>query len=118
MSTNKFTIIICICLGDFFPQNHGAASCTNRWIPDHGSAIYRSKKNKDKSNVPLSKYKRKVADLGVSLFGNSLKNPDGYPKPGYQNAPNFCRDTDKSMGSYSFNIPRKLSPGETILSVI
>jgi len=93
-------------------KNHGAASCTNRWIPDHGSAVYRSKRNKNNSNMPLSKYKRKVADLGVSLFGNPLKNPDGYPKPGYQNAPNFCRDTDKSMASYSFNVPRKLSPGE------
>ena len=95
----------------FSPQNHGSTSCSVRWIPDHGSVIYRSKLNKNNSNLPLNEYKRKVADLGASLFGNSLKNPDEYPKPGYQNAPNFCNDTDKSMASYSFNIPKKIWPG-------
>ena len=52
-----------------------------------------------------------VADLGISPVGAANINPDIYPKPGYQNAPKFCENTDKAMGSYSFNIPEKFPAG-------
>ena len=65
------------------------------------------------TNKPYSYYRPfLVADLGVSVHGNSNTQPDKYPKPGYQNAPAFCENTDKSMGTYSFEVPKnKLKPG-------
>jgi len=92
-------------------KNHGAASCTNIYIPDFGSNIYRGLVNTD-TDKPYSYYKDKlVSSLGTSIFGKELTNPDQYPKPGYQNAPNFCDNTDKAMATYSFNVPDDLSPG-------
>merc|ERR1712183_262092 len=37
---------------------------------------------------------------------------DVYPKPGYQNAPKFCENTDKAMATYWLNIPETLASGE------
>ena len=94
-------------------QNHGAdPACTNRFIPDNGNAIYRGRVGRDRNEV-LSHYKEfLVADLGVSPFGQQAGNlVNEYPKPGFQNAPNFCKDTDRSLGTYSFNVPATLAPG-------
>jgi len=98
-----------------FLKNHGAdPACANRFIPDNGNAIYRGEKGKDRNEV-LSYYKRfLVADLGISPFGQQAGNlVNVYPKPGFQNAPNFCKDKDKSLGTYSFNVPTTLAPGKT-----
>ena len=94
-------------------QNHGADTCTNQYIPDFGNFIYRGKKGGDTDQV-LGYYRRfKVADLGVSKFGYAASSSyQNYPKPGYQNAPKFCEDTDKSLGTYSFNVPKNLEEGE------
>jgi len=45
--------------------------------------------------------------LGMSPVGHAIPDSviNSYPKPGFQNAPNFCDDTDKSLGTYSFNVP-------------
>nr|XP_002127986.1 uncharacterized protein LOC100175308 [Ciona intestinalis] len=92
-------------------KNHGADRCTNAHIPDFGNAIYRGVNAMDRSGT-LAHFKANlVSDLGRSPVGQpSLMSI--YPKPGYQNAPNFCDDTDKSMGTYSFNIPGNIAPGE------
>lgn len=100
----------------FHQQNHGAdPACTNKFIPDNGNAIYRGRKNTDR-NLSFSKFKKLlVSDLGVSHFGNGAGDKVSvYPKPGYQNAPNFCKNTDKSMGTYSFNVPSNLATGKLI----
>jgi len=98
-------------------KNHGAASCTNIHIPDFGNKIYRGQRWTSKDvpidqNNPYSYYKQfTVADLGMSLVGNANTAPDTYPKPGFQNAPKFCENTDKAFGSYSFNVPSDLATG-------
>lgn len=98
-------------------KNHGAASCTNIYIPDFGNKIYRggkwtSKDDPKDANNPYNYYKQfTVADLGISPIGGDNTNPDQYPKPGFQNAPNFCADTDKAFASYSFNVPSDLPTG-------
>jgi len=55
-----------------------------------------------------------VADLGTSPTGAANSQSSTYPKPGYQNAPHFCQNTDKSLGTYSFNVPVDLAPGATL----
>jgi len=93
-------------------KNHGTGRCTNIHIPDNGNRIYHGMQGTD-TNKPYSYYRPfLVADLGVSVFGNDNTEPDKYPKPGYQNAPAFCEDTDKAMGTYSFDVPNNFKPGE------
>lgn len=45
-------------------------------------------------------------------FNGDLSLSTVYPKPGYQNAPKFCENTDKAMGTYAFNVPKRLTPGK------
>ncbi|XP_076807142.1 uncharacterized protein LOC143450466 [Clavelina lepadiformis] len=94
-------------------KNHGAdAACTNIHIPDNGNKIYRGLKDTDRDRS-FSYYRQiEVADLGVSPVGSANTQSSKYPKLGYQNAPNFCKDTDKSMGTYSFNLPSDVTAGE------
>lgn len=94
-------------------KNHGtSAKCTNIHIPDFGNRIYHGMEGRD-HNEPYSYYRPfLVADLGLSKSGAANTAPDTYPKPGYQNAPAFCENTDKAMGTYSFNIPENFKTGE------
>jgi len=93
-------------------KNHGAATCTNIHIPDFGNRIYTGKKGTDTNN-PYKYYRDfLISDLGVSVSGNQNTAPDVYPKPGFQNAPAFCENTDKAMGTYSFNVPEDIEEGE------
>jgi len=94
-------------------KNHGSSAiCTNIHIGDHGNRIYHGMEGTD-TNKPYSYYRPfLVADLGVSVFGNDNTEPDKYPKPGYQNAPAFCENTDKAMGTYSFEVPSDFKPGQ------
>jgi len=97
-------------------KNHGAASCTNKYIPDNGNWIYAQKMTEVGKNDPtLSKFKEnEIVDLGKSPVGHQIPDEriNSYPKPGFQNAPAFCEDTDKSMGTYSFNVPRDMETGK------
>nr|CAB3260422.1 uncharacterized protein LOC100175308 [Phallusia mammillata] len=92
-------------------KNHGAdEGCTNKHIPDNANKIYRGRKDTDR-DMSFSYYRTTlVADLGVSPVGSA--HQASYPKPGYQNAPHFCKNTDRSMGTYSFNVPQELAAGE------
>lgn len=99
-------------------KNHGtSAKCGNIHIPDFGNAIYNgsrwnSETSPKDSNEAYSFYKPwLVTDLGTSLVGSANLAPDTYPKPGYQNAPKFCENTDKAFASYSFNVPTHMAPG-------
>ena len=82
-------------------------------MPDNGNAIYHGRKGMD-TNEPLSHYKQfLVSDLGRSVnIGDHTK----YPKPGYMNAPAFCENRDRSMGTYSFNIPDDFEQGISLLT--
>ncbi|XP_076805501.1 uncharacterized protein LOC143449269 [Clavelina lepadiformis] len=93
-------------------KNHGGdEDCTGRYMPDNGNALYRGKVNTDRDGS-FSYYKKfLVTDLGKSPYGPANTRSNKYPKEGYQNAPHFCQDTDKAMGTYSFNVP-KITPGE------
>jgi len=95
-------------------KNHGAENdCTNPYIPDAGNWILAQPQTKPGQNDPnLGTFKqREIANLGVSPVGQNA-DVSTYPKPGFQNAPAFCEDTDKSLGTYSFNIPDDMEPGE------
>ncbi|XP_039251212.2 uncharacterized protein LOC120328749 [Styela clava] len=93
-------------------KNHGSDSCTNRYIPDSGNFIYRGNVN-DQFDLTLSQFREElVADLGVKDPPDQSSDAyTQYPKPGYQNAPAFCENKDKSLGTYSFNVPSDLQPG-------
>ncbi|CBY24786.1 unnamed protein product [Oikopleura dioica] len=87
-------------------KNHGTGPCTNPYIPDFGNWIYATPQTEPgQADQVLSVFKQnEVADLGRSPTGNGV-DTEAYPKIGYANAPAFCEDTDKSLGTYSFNIP-------------
>ena len=47
-----------------------------------------------------------VYDWGVSPFGFGTDAQTMiYPKPGFQNAPKFCENTDKALATYTFEVP-------------
>jgi len=52
---------------------------------------------------------------GEDFGGNHLLS-SVYPKSGYGNAPKFCENTDKAVATYSFNVPRNLSPGQIFIT--
>lgn len=97
-------------------KRHGAdAKCTNIWIPDHGSFIYRGERNTTTDPV-LSDFKKNfVFDLGRSPVGSNNTRSSSYPKPGFQNAPALCDHSkapmDRALGTYSFNVPKDIAPG-------
>ncbi|XP_039251287.2 uncharacterized protein LOC120328812 [Styela clava] len=92
-------------------KEHGAdADCTNPYIPDTGNWIYRSDRNA-RADPTLSQFMQNlVFDLSASPLNDEILSKS-YPKPGFQNAPAFCLNQDKSLGTYSFNVPLNLSPG-------
>ena len=66
-------------------------------------------------DLPFSQFKQnEIYDMGVSPRGGHLTDEETmtYPKPGYQNAPAFCQNMDKSMGTYTIYIPNHLQAGE------
>ncbi|XP_066301625.1 uncharacterized protein [Branchiostoma lanceolatum] len=54
-----------------------------------------------------------IMDMGVSPSGRGESDEvlGTYPKPGFQNAPKFCEDPDKAMGTNNFTVPMDLTPG-------
>jgi len=95
-------------------KNHGAENdCTNPYIPDSGNWILaHSQTNPGENDPNLGTFKqREIVNLGISPFGHNV-DVSTYPKLGFQNAPAFCEDTDKSLGTYSFNIPEDMEPGD------
>ena len=96
-------------------KNHGIGSCTNKYIPDNGNWIYFQEQTKVGEQDPqLIEFKEnRLANLGISPFGHQVPEDQvaAFPKPGFQNAPAFCEDTDKALGTYSFNIPNDFEPG-------
>lgn len=91
-----------------FLQNHGSDSCTNAFIPDHGNFIYRGTKDAVADSTLSGFRQNLVADLGIKASSLPLGT---YPRPGYQNAPKFCANTDRALGTYSFNVPGDLEAG-------
>ena len=84
-------------------------------MPDNGNAIYHGRKGRD-TNEPLAHYKQfLVSDLGRSV---NIGDHNKYPKPGYMNGPAFCENRDKSMGTYSFNIPDDFVQGFNSLTSV
>ncbi|CAG5085448.1 Oidioi.mRNA.OKI2018_I69.PAR.g10898.t1.cds [Oikopleura dioica] len=98
-------------------KNHGTGPCTNPYIPDNGNWIYATAQtNPGQADQVLSVFKQnEVANLGKSPTGNGV-DTEAYPKVGYANAPAFCEDTDKSLGTYSFNIPEDYPVGSYTFS--
>ena len=91
--------------------------CTNKYIPDSGNRIWIGPRDAI-ADATLSDFLSSlVADLGVAPVGFNV--PDDvttqYPKPGFQNAPKFCENTDKSLATNSFTIP-DLHPGKQLAS--
>lgn len=98
-------------------KNHGASTeCTNKYIPDNGNWLYAKPMTAAGQPDPnLGEFKQnEVVDLSVSPVGHSVPDSEinSYPKPGFQNAPAFCEDTNLALGTYSFNVPADMEPGE------
>ncbi|XP_078617603.1 uncharacterized protein LOC144885556 [Branchiostoma floridae x Branchiostoma japonicum] len=101
-------------------KNHVAdVQCTNKYIPDNGNWIDVGPLNgaSDPAMFDGPEWTQ-IADMGKAPVGYEI--PDAvtstYPKPGFQNAPKFCENMDKSLGTYNFTIPSNLTPGKTHLS--
>ena len=64
----------------------------------------------------FSKSSKKTQLQGVSPTGQNGPHDEEvyltFPKPGYQNAPGFCENMDRALGTYSFEIPADMAPGE------
>merc|ERR1712243_350933 len=87
--------------------------CTNKYIPDNGNKLYMGPRDHE-GDVALSTYmKNEIYDFGVSPVGYNI--PDKvtmiYPKPGFQNAPKFCENMDKALGTYTWTMPKNIKPG-------
>ncbi|CAH1229653.1 Hypp247 [Branchiostoma lanceolatum] len=96
-------------------KNHVAdVQCTNKYIPDNGNWIAVGPVNgaSDPALFDGPEWTQ-IADMGKAPVGYEI--PDAvtstYPKPGFQNAPKFCENMDKAMGTYNFTIPSNLTPG-------
>jgi len=96
-------------------KNHGIGACTNKYIPDNGNWIYFADQTNVGADDPvLSVFKdNELVDLGISPFGHQVPDSEvgKFPKPGFQNAPAFCEDTDKALSTYSFNVPLDIGEG-------
>ncbi|XP_067949971.1 uncharacterized protein [Watersipora subatra] len=97
-------------------KNHVAEECTNQYIPDNGSYIFRSERNPSTDPTLPEFHANKVADLGISPFGHdkTFEQITTYPKPGFQNAPKFCENNDKALATAAFYIPPDLQAGKYI----
>ena len=86
--------------------------CTNKYIPDNGNRIFRGQRNAAKDGTLTQFRNNLVVDLGVAPVGYQIpdQTTTKYPKPGFQNAPKFCENTDKALATNHFNIPN-LQPG-------
>ncbi len=57
-----------------------------------------------------------IWDWGVSPFGYGRDAETLiYPKAGFQNAPKFCENMDKSLATYTFEVPN-VAPGMVFLT--
>ncbi|XP_066275979.1 uncharacterized protein [Branchiostoma lanceolatum] len=92
-------------------KNHVAdPGCTNNNIPDNGNQIFVGPKDAD-ADPKFSEFDL-LEDLGVSPTGNQPESVmTSYPKPGYQNAPKFCENTDKALATGNFTLPTDMQPG-------
>ncbi len=88
-------------------------ACSNKYIPDSGNKIFAGQRD-GQGDPKLSQFfTNQIADLGKSPVGNAVVDSDTtqYPKIGYQNAPKFCENMDKSLATNAFIIP-DLQPGK------
>jgi len=96
-----------VCLA-WAPKNHVAASCANRYIPDHGTKLYMSGPNPtaDPANIgALTQRTTLIKDFGTNTAA------DGYV--GFQNCPKFCQNNDKALCTGCFVLPTNLQVGAT-----
>ena len=61
----------------FFKQNHVAETCTNKYIPDHGSFVYMSGKNPS-SDPTLSQFKKNLVSYMDKLDTLVVENINNY----------------------------------------
>lgn len=92
-------------------KNHGTGSCTNKYIPDSGNWLYaKPMTTVGQADPNLSEFKEnEIVNFDVSPVGHSIPDEviNSYPKPGYQNAPAFCEDTDKALCELFSNCEKK-----------
>jgi len=90
------------------PKNHVAASCANRFIPDHGTKLYMSGPNP--TSDPTNLANLRATSTLVKDFGTNTA-ADQYA--GFQNCPKFCQNNDKALCTGCFNLPTNLQTGAT-----
>lgn len=79
-------------------KNHGAAQCTNQYIPDTKFTLFRSAVNPG-SDPTITQFKTNEV---THYFG---KHQDGnIDCLGFQRSPKFCDNTDKAMGTGCFKV--------------
>jgi hypothetical protein len=88
-------------------KNHVAASCANRFIPDHGTKLYMSGPNPTADPASLASLSQMtlVKDFGTNTAADSYV--------GFQNCPKFCENNDKALCTGCFTLPANLRIGAT-----
>merc|ERR1711953_1358175 len=77
------------------PKNHVAASCTNRHIPDTSLDLFIAPFNGQADPA-------KFTDVVKASFSDKRHVLNKIDFEGFQNCPNFCDDTDKSLCTGTF----------------
>jgi hypothetical protein len=88
-------------------KNHGAATCTNEFIPDTELEIFRSGINPTQDPPTQTEFKKNVVQ---DFFGKHASGK--IDCLGFQRSPKFCDDTGNAMGTGCFRAPS--TPGKYV----
>lgn len=90
------------------PKNHVAAECTNANIPDAFLRLYMTPYNQNAGDPDQATFKQNQVPAS---FSDTPHVNGVIDFQGFQNCPNFCDDTDKSLCTGTFTIPSDVPVG-------
>jgi len=90
------------------PKNHVAAECTNANIPDAFLRLYMTPYNQNAGDPDQATFKQNQVPASFSDEPHVNGQIDF---KGFQNCPNFCDDTDKSLCTGTFTLPADVPIG-------
>jgi len=90
------------------PKNHVAAECTNPNIPDEFLRLYMAPYDQNAGDPDQATFKQNQVPASFSDEPHVNGQIDF---KGFQNCPNFCDDTDKSLCTGTFTLPADVPVG-------